>query len=80
MSLIIDCSTCVRAGTSRCSDCVVTFIADRQPDEAIVVDAVEFAALRRLAAAGLVPALEHDTAPVAAGPGEEAESRWAQVS
>lgn len=60
MNLIIDCSTCVRAGTSRCSDCVVTFISNREADEAVVVDAAEFAALRRLAAAGLVPSLEHE--------------------
>ena len=57
MEFVIDCRTCVRRHTASCDECVVTFIASRQPDEAIVVNAAEFAALRRLEAAGLIPAM-----------------------
>ena len=60
MSVTIDCSTCLRQQSSGCEDCVVMFLTSREPDEAVVVDAAEFAALRRLADAGLVPELRHD--------------------
>ena len=60
MSISIDCGTCVRQHTSTCDDCVVMFIASRQPDEAVVIDVQEFAALRRLQAAGMVPASKHE--------------------
>ncbi len=61
MSISIDCGICIRQYTSSCEDCVVTFIASRQPDEAVVIDVVEFAALRRLQLAGMVPQLRHST-------------------
>ncbi len=70
MRFTIDCSTCLRNRSPACDDCVVMFITDRDPDEAIVVDAAEFAALRRLSAAGLIPDLAHgevlsgDAAPI----------------
>lgn len=70
MRFTIDCSTCVRNRSDRCDDCVVMFITDREPDEAVVVDATEFAALRRLSAAGLIPSLLHERSPV----GEAAEA------
>ncbi|MEL7158032.1 MAG: hypothetical protein AAFN30_15745 [Actinomycetota bacterium] len=54
MEFTIDCRTCPEARSSACDDCVVTFVSSRQPDEALVVDAAEFAAIRRLMAAGLV--------------------------
>ncbi|MDH3300079.1 MAG: hypothetical protein OES24_06195 [Acidimicrobiia bacterium] len=60
MSLTIDCGTCTRSETPTCQDCVVTFIVGREPDDAIIVDAAEFAAVRRLQRAGLVPDLLHD--------------------
>lgn len=60
MSLTIDCGTCTRSETTACQDCVVTFIIGREPDDAVVVDAAEFAAVRRLQRAGLVPDLLHD--------------------
>ncbi len=60
MTLTIDCGTCSRQGTPTCDDCVVTFIVNREPDDAVVVDAAEFAAVRRLQRAGLVPDLLHD--------------------
>lgn len=59
MKFSIDCRTCVRQDTPGCDDCVVTFISGREPDEAVVIDAAEFAAIRRLEAAGLVPSLRH---------------------
>ena len=67
MDFTIDCSTCLRQQSDSCQDCVVMFLTNREPDEAVVVDAAEFAALRRLANAGLIPALQHE---------EEAEVRW----
>lgn len=60
MHLTIDCGTCRMQHTPACGDCVVTFLVGRQADDAVVVDAAEFAALRRLGRAGLVPDLRHD--------------------
>ena len=64
---MIDCADCVMAGTSACDDCVVTFIVNREPGEAIVFDVAEARALRSLSGAGLVPELRHRPA---AGAGE----------
>lgn len=58
-SLIIDCDECAHQHTSTCDDCVVSFICSREPRAAVVVDATERLALRRLSAAGLVPELRH---------------------
>ncbi|MBK9181175.1 MAG: hypothetical protein IPM45_16740 [Acidimicrobiales bacterium] len=55
----IDCDECVMQGTSTCGDCVVTFLCNREPDEAVVIDADEVRALRLLERAGLVPGLRH---------------------
>jgi hypothetical protein len=55
----IDCGDCVMAGTSACDDCVVTFIVNREPGDAVVVDADEERALRALGEGGLVPQLRH---------------------
>lgn len=60
MKFTIDCSTCLRQRSEGCQDCVVMFLTNREADEAVVVDAAEFAALRRLSEAGLVPSLLHD--------------------
>lgn len=57
--LVIDCQECTAQGTDQCADCVVTFICDREPDEAVVIDAQEERALRLLAGSGLVPRLRH---------------------
>ncbi len=54
MEFTIDCRSCPEARSASCDDCVVTFINSREPDEAIVVDAGEFSAVRRLMSAGLV--------------------------
>ncbi len=45
--------------TAACEDCVVTFIVNREPEEAVVFDADEWRAVRLLAGAGLVPDLRH---------------------
>jgi hypothetical protein len=53
----IDCGECAHQGTERCDDCVVTFILERD-EGAVVVDAEEAVALRRLGESGLVPLLQ----------------------
>lgn len=60
MQLTIDCGTCRMQHTAACDDCVVTHLVAGPERDAVVVDAAEFAALRRLNRAGLVPALRHD--------------------
>jgi hypothetical protein len=56
----IDCDQCVGRATNACQDCVVTFLLSRQPDDAVILDATEELALRRLAHHGLVPALREE--------------------
>jgi hypothetical protein len=46
-------------GTDACGDCVVTFLCEREPGEAVVIDVAEVRALRLLAGGGLAPALRH---------------------
>ena len=55
----IDCADCVHQHTSVCDDCVVSFIVDRQPEDAVVVDVEEARAVRMLSQAGLVPGVRH---------------------
>lgn len=57
--LYISCEECVMEGTSACADCVVTFLCERRPGDAIVIDVTEIRALRLLAEGGLAPALRH---------------------
>jgi hypothetical protein len=45
--------------TSACDDCVVTFIVNREPGDALIIDVDEARALRELARAGMVPRLRH---------------------
>ena len=54
---VISCDECVMQHTDACDDCVVTFICNREPDEAVVIDAAEARAVRMLGDAGLVPRL-----------------------
>jgi hypothetical protein len=56
---VIDCNDCAMQHTSACDDCMVTFLCERDADDAVVVDASEILALRRLAEVGLVPRLRH---------------------
>lgn len=57
--LVIDCDSCVGPSLGACDDCVVTFLCEREPDDALVIDVAEARALRVLAEADLVPALRH---------------------
>ena len=59
--LTIDCNECAMAGTTACDDCVVSFIVNREPGDAVVVDAESERALRALGDGGLVPRLRHQT-------------------
>jgi hypothetical protein len=56
---VIDCDECTRQHTETCAGCVVTFLCERTPDEAVVIDVAEVRALRLLGEAGLVPHLRH---------------------
>ena len=58
-SLYISCDECVMEGTSACADCVVTFLCEREPGDAVVIDVAEVRAFRLLEAGGLVPGLRH---------------------
>jgi len=57
--LTIDCASCSLEGSDACTDCVVTFLCGREPDEAVVIDVAEARAVRLLGQAGLVPTLRH---------------------
>jgi len=59
-SFTISCDDCSMRGTPACDDCVVTFLCDREPDDAITIDLAEERAVRLLADVGLVPRLRHD--------------------
>ena len=55
--LTIDCDCCALRDTGACGDCVVSFLLEREPDDAVVIDADEARAMRMLERAGLVPTL-----------------------
>ena len=55
--LTVDCDCCTLRGTDACSDCVVSFLLEREPDDAVVIDADEARAMRMLERAGLLPTL-----------------------
>jgi hypothetical protein len=57
--ITISCDDCSMRHTEVCHDCIVTFVCDRSAAEPVVVDLPTLGALRRLSAAGLVPALRH---------------------
>ena len=59
-TMTIDCDRCSLRATDACSDCVVSFVLDRAPDDALVVDADEVRAMRMLERAGLVPTLRFE--------------------
>jgi hypothetical protein len=58
-SFTIDCRDCAHQSSPVCEDCVVSFIVDRSPGDAVVIDAGEARAVRLLERAGLVPASRH---------------------
>ena len=55
VAITIECDRCVRQDTSACTGCLVSFVLDRSPGDAVIIDADEARALRVLADAGLVP-------------------------
>jgi hypothetical protein len=59
--LTIDCDCCALRNTDACDDCVVSFLLEREPDDAVVIDADEARAMRMLERAGLVPTLRFST-------------------
>jgi hypothetical protein len=59
-ALTISCDDCVLEGTGACDDCVVSFLLERDPHDAVVIDADEARAMRLLEGAGLVPTLRHE--------------------
>lgn len=56
-TITVECESCVMRDTDACGDCVVTFLVDRDPDDAVVIDADEARAMRMLERAGLLPSL-----------------------
>jgi hypothetical protein len=56
-SVTIDCDCCALRNTNACDDCVVSFLLERAPEDAVVIDADEARAMRMLERAGLVPTL-----------------------
>jgi hypothetical protein len=59
-TITIDCDRCTLQHTSACEGCLVTFLLDREPGDAVVIDAAEARAVRLLERAGLVPNLRFD--------------------
>lgn len=58
-TLTISCEDCAMQETSACDGCLVTFLCDREPDDAVVIDVAEARAVRLLGRSGLVPPLRH---------------------
>jgi hypothetical protein len=56
-TVTIDCDCCTLRHTDACDDCVVSFLFEREPEDAVVIDADEARAMRMLERAGLVPTL-----------------------
>ncbi|HEY5244540.1 MAG TPA: hypothetical protein VIJ60_02645 [Acidimicrobiales bacterium] len=59
-TLTIDCDACSLQRTDACNDCVVSFLLEREPDDAVVIDADEARAMRMLERAGLLPSLRFE--------------------
>ena len=57
--MVIDCNTCTMQHSSACDDCMVTYLCEREPDDAVVIDLAELRAVKLLSEAGLVPQLRH---------------------
>jgi hypothetical protein len=53
----IDCDLCQFRGTDACDGCLVNFVLEHDPDDAVVIDADEVRAMRMLERAGLVPSI-----------------------
>jgi hypothetical protein len=59
--LRISCDDCVARHTDACADCVVSFLCNREADDAVVIAVAEARALRLLERGGLAPSLRHRT-------------------
>lgn len=59
-AITIDCDECKLQHTSACEGCLVSFLLEREPGDAVVIDAAEARAVRLLERAGLVPNLRFD--------------------
>ena len=57
--LVIDCAQCVVRETNACDDCLVTYICNREPDDAVIITMDELRSMRALSDVGLVPSLKH---------------------
>ncbi|HUZ21834.1 MAG TPA: hypothetical protein VMU75_14820 [Acidimicrobiales bacterium] len=57
--LTISCDECAFEGTDTCDGCVVNFLLEHDPHDAVVIDAAEERAVRMLQRVGLVPELRH---------------------
>ncbi len=57
--LTIDCNDCTLTHTDACDDCLVSFIVNREPGQAVVIDVMEERAIRLLGQAGLIGPLRH---------------------
>ena len=56
-TLTIDCFECQLQHSDACQDCLVSFVIDRDPKDALVLDVEEERAVRMLEKAGLLPRL-----------------------
>mgnify|MGYP006269811089 FL=1 len=54
-SITIDCGGCALQGSHACEDCLVSFVVNRDPDDAVVIDVEEARTIRALEDAGLLP-------------------------
>lgn len=59
-SVTIDCDACIMQHTPACDDCVVTYLCEREVEQAVVIQIEDLRAMRALAQAGLVPDLRHE--------------------
>ncbi len=56
-TLTIDCFECQLQHSDACQDCLVSFVIDRDPKDALIIDVEEERAVRMLEKAGLLPRL-----------------------
>jgi hypothetical protein len=58
-SLTISCEDCSMQSTPACQECVVSFLCDHEPADAVVIDVEEARVVRMLGRSGLTPPLRH---------------------
>jgi hypothetical protein len=62
VAVTIDCDACTLKDSDACSGCLVSFVLDREPGDAVIFDAAEARAVRLLARGGLVPGSRFEAA------------------